>query len=73
MNFRKVSSTRAVSDCGQYSIYVARHPGSGKDFHNAWHEPTGKHIAAGLGKAEVKRACAAHAEKVSRETKSEVA
>lgn len=65
MNFRRINSTTAVSECGGYTIRGARTRPDGPMFFNAWAGE--KHIAASFGKAEVKEACRAHAAKGPRE------
>lgn len=55
MNWRQVSKSLALSDCG-YEIRMALHVGAKKIFYNAW-SPDGRHVSAGFNKAEVKAAC----------------
>ena len=49
----------AISDCGEYEVRKSTDPIRG-EFYNAWHLPTGKHIAADHKKAVVIAACVAH-------------
>lgn len=64
MNFRHVTRTEAISECGQYerkSTYFAQFK---KDFFNVWHIPTGDHVAAGYTAKEISDRCDEHKAKL---------
>lgn len=66
ITFHKVTSTRALSDCGDYELRAAKNS-DGRPFYNGWHVPIDKHIEASYDKEYVKAACQRHSE-VNRES-----
>lgn len=55
MNFRNLTSTEAISECGMYTRKKSQHPGRREPYFNCWHIPTGAHVAAGFTAAEISR------------------
>lgn len=64
MNFRNVSSTDAISECGEYERRSTYYVDLKKDFFNCWHIPSGKHVAAGFSAKEISERCDEHKAKL---------
>jgi len=54
----------ATTDCGCYEMRVSI-DAQRRQYFNAWHIPSGKHIAAGHKNKDVAAACDAHAAKTT--------
>jgi hypothetical protein len=59
VNFKK-HGRLAISECGNYEIRMSLTKEGGKEFCNAWHVPTDKHIEASFDREAVKAACIRH-------------
>lgn len=55
MNFRNVSSTEALSEDGTYERRESYNRHTHQVYFNAWHIPTGAHVAAGFSAADISR------------------
>lgn len=60
MNFRHVTQTEAISECGEYERKSTYYASLKKSFMNCWHIPTGAHVAAGFSAKEVSDRCDEH-------------